>query len=331
MPLGLKRWLARLGVTNATELTWWQSARHPGSSVNFTLTPAQHWSARTPFDRRATLWGGWAAVDAGGGGDGGGGHSGGSAENTANGAASGGSGGGARFWFAGDTGYAPFFEELGARLGPFDLAAIPVGAYEPRGFMRAQHIGPAEAVRVHKEVGARRSIGIHCCTFHLTLGEPMGRRVGQGGGLGLWVGGAAFALDGGGGKIAPCRPQNTHRANSCNTMATPHNTTRSIHNNPTLRNTPPTEPLDEPPRLLAAEAAAAGLAADEFVVLQHGAGLSVAGGGGGEIVAPARLQTLPLPSPSPRPAGQQVWPVADGRGGGGEALAAAAAARREEL
>lgn len=63
------------------------------------------------------------------------------------------------------------FKEIGERLGPFDLSAIPIGAYEPRDFMRPQHIGPDEAVLVHKEVGSKRSIGIHCCTFALTLGE----------------------------------------------------------------------------------------------------------------------------------------------------------------
>eukprot|EP00878_Enallax_costatus_P036449 GHUV01040936.1.p2 GENE.GHUV01040936.1~~GHUV01040936.1.p2 ORF type:complete len:106 (+),score=17.63 GHUV01040936.1:425-742(+) len=72
---------------------------------------------------------------------------------------------------AGDTGYCPVFKEIGERLGPFDLSAIPIGAYQPRNFMRAQHIGPDEAVTVHKEVRSWRSIGIHCCTFCLTLGN----------------------------------------------------------------------------------------------------------------------------------------------------------------
>lgn len=69
--------------------------------VRVMLTPAQHWSARGVFDRRATLWGGWAVL-----------------------------GQQLRFWFAGDTGYCPVFKEIGERCGPFDLAAIPVGAYE---------------------------------------------------------------------------------------------------------------------------------------------------------------------------------------------------------
>lgn len=69
--------------------------------VRVMLTPAQHWSARGALDRRHTLWGGWAVL-----------------------------GQSMRFWFAGDTGYCPVFKEIGERCGPFDLAAIPIGAYE---------------------------------------------------------------------------------------------------------------------------------------------------------------------------------------------------------
>ena len=77
--------------------------------MRLVLTPAQHWSARGVLDRRRTLWGGWAALAPAG-----------------------------RFYFAGDSGYGPFFKEIGDRLGPYDQAAIPIGAYEPRGFMAPQ-------------------------------------------------------------------------------------------------------------------------------------------------------------------------------------------------
>jgi N-acyl-phosphatidylethanolamine-hydrolysing phospholipase D len=66
-----------------------------------------------------------------------------------------------RFFFAGDTGYCPAFREIGDAYGPFSLAAIPIGAFEPRDFMGPQHVNPAEAVRIHSDVRAAHSIGIH--------------------------------------------------------------------------------------------------------------------------------------------------------------------------
>jgi L-ascorbate metabolism protein UlaG (beta-lactamase superfamily) len=107
VPLGLKPWFARLGIDTVTELDWWQHAEI--GTVRFTLTPVQHWSSRGLFDRNRTLWGGWviSAPDL-------------------------------RFLFVGDTGYSADFKEIGRRLGPFDLAALPIGAYEPRWLMRVQ-------------------------------------------------------------------------------------------------------------------------------------------------------------------------------------------------
>ena len=81
------------------------------------------------------------------------------------------------FLFVGDTGYSRDFAEIGARFGDVDLAAIPVGAYEPRWFMKDQHVDPAEAVRIHRDVRARRSVGIHWGTFELT-DEPLDAPIG---------------------------------------------------------------------------------------------------------------------------------------------------------
>ena len=81
----------------------------------------------------------------------------------------GGVAGGRLVYFTGDSGYAEgLFSAIGSRCGTPDLALIPIGAYEPRWFMKESHMNPAEAVRVHRDVGARRSIAMHWGTFQLT-------------------------------------------------------------------------------------------------------------------------------------------------------------------
>ena len=145
VPLGLKAWFAGIGIDNVVELGWW--ARHTVNGVEIVLTPAHHWSSRTPWDRRQTLWGGFAVF-----------------------------GDGLRLVYTGDTGYAPDFLEIRRRLAAetgFDLALIPVGCYEPRDFMRSQHVNPEEAVRIHQDLGAHRSIGVHWGTFADLCDEPL--------------------------------------------------------------------------------------------------------------------------------------------------------------
>jgi len=80
-----------------------------------------------------------------------------------------------RFLFVGDTGYTPHFKEIADKLGPFDLAAIPIGAYEPRWFMAPHHLSPEEAVQAHIDLGSKKSVAVHWGTFILTdepLDEP---------------------------------------------------------------------------------------------------------------------------------------------------------------
>lgn len=158
-PLGLARWLKKRGVRDARELDWWQHTSLGGA--RFHAVPAQHWSARTPWDRNRTLWCGWVieygviehrVMEPG-------------VMKP----------GGWRFYFAGDTGYAPMLAQISERLGPPDLAALPIGAYAPRWFMQPQHIDPSEAVRLHRELGVRRSVPIHWGAFELAderLDEP---------------------------------------------------------------------------------------------------------------------------------------------------------------
>jgi L-ascorbate metabolism protein UlaG (beta-lactamase superfamily) len=143
--LGNRHYLRRRGLDRVEELDWWQSLTvAPGLKV--TLTPAQHFSRRGLFDRNRTLWGGFLLEAAA-----------------------------ARVYFAGDSGYDEHFRRIRERAGPIDLALLPIGAYEPRWFMRPAHVNPVEAVQVHLDLAPRLSIGMHFGTFQLTdeaIDEP---------------------------------------------------------------------------------------------------------------------------------------------------------------
>ncbi len=71
-------------------------------------------------------------------------------------------------YFGGDTGYGPHFKETANRLGPFDISLIPIGAYEPRWFMKEQHMNPEESVQAHLDLKSKFSLGCHFGTFQLT-------------------------------------------------------------------------------------------------------------------------------------------------------------------
>ena len=150
VPLGVKNWFLDAGITHVKELDWWESVRVKG--VEFHFTPVQHWSARGFGDRSQTLWGGWAVF-----------------------------GTDIHWYFSGDTGYSQDFVDTQRRFasrqtpdqgGGFDIALLAVGAYEPRWFMKEQHINPAEAVQIHLDLKAKRSVGVHWGTFALT-DEPL--------------------------------------------------------------------------------------------------------------------------------------------------------------
>jgi L-ascorbate metabolism protein UlaG (beta-lactamase superfamily) len=144
--LGLASYLRRLTLENVTELDWWQEA-DLGGGRSVACVPAQHFSARTPFDRNRTLWCGFVLS---------------TADQT--------------IYYAGDSGYGPHFKEIGRRCPSIDVALLPIGAYEPRWFMRPVHMNPAEAVQAHLDLRARVSIGMHFGTFQLTdeaIDEPL--------------------------------------------------------------------------------------------------------------------------------------------------------------
>ena len=133
------------GIRRVEELDWWQAATT--SALPIALTPALHFSARSPLDRNRALWGGFTVAA-----------------------------GGSRIFFAGDTAYGPFFKDVRQRLGPIDLALLPIGAYEPRWFMQSVHMNPAEAVQAHLDLDASESVGMHFGTFQLTtegIDEPL--------------------------------------------------------------------------------------------------------------------------------------------------------------
>jgi N-acyl-phosphatidylethanolamine-hydrolysing phospholipase D len=72
----------------------------------------------------------------------------------------------------GDSGYFPGFEVIGRALGPFDLAAVPIGAYEPVRMMRPFHMDPEHAVQTALDVDAAQALAMHFGTFDLT-DEPV--------------------------------------------------------------------------------------------------------------------------------------------------------------
>ena len=145
VPLGLAPWFRAHGLPRVVELDWWQSftVETAQGRATLTLVPAQHWSRRSLDDENRSLWGGWI-IDAGN-------H---------------------RTFFAGDSGYPAAFREVGRRFPGIDVALLPIGAYEPRWFMRPQHMSPVEAATAFRELGARLAVGIHWGTFRLS-DEPM--------------------------------------------------------------------------------------------------------------------------------------------------------------
>ena len=143
-PLGNGALLKKLGATKVTELDWWQSSTL--GELEITLVPARHWSMRFPWDRNDALWGGFVVRGPEG-----------------------------AVYHSGDTAFFDGFAEIGRRLGPIDWAMLPIGAYEPRWFMEAQHMGPEDAVEAARLLGVTRLVAMHWGTFRLTdepIAEP---------------------------------------------------------------------------------------------------------------------------------------------------------------
>jgi L-ascorbate metabolism protein UlaG (beta-lactamase superfamily) len=112
-----------------------------GNGVAVTLAPMRHWSARNLLDRNKALWAAFVLETPAG-----------------------------RIYLVADAGYGDghHFRAARERYGPFRLAVLPIGAYEPRWFMQDQHMNPAEAVRAFRDCGAQLALAHHFGTFPLT-------------------------------------------------------------------------------------------------------------------------------------------------------------------
>ena len=187
VPLGNQKWFKSCGITQCTELDWWDQVdftltakdKVKGSSAGSSVTstsktsgppmtatisclPCQHISARSINDRAHTLWSSWSINDASG----------------------------KSVYFAGDTGYrsvpkesegkddwgpeyadlphCPAFADVGKFRGPFDLGLIPIGAYQPRWVMSAMHANPRDSVEIFRDTNCKRALGMHWGTWVLT-------------------------------------------------------------------------------------------------------------------------------------------------------------------
>ena len=140
-PLGVGRLMRRLGFSQVTELDWWQHWQLDDLTV--TALPAVHFSGRGLFDRNRTLWASMALAAPL-----------------------------RKVWFGGDTGYGEVFKEIGQRAGPFDLALVGIGAYEPRIIMEASHATPEEAISIARDIGAKAAVGMHWGAIMLTPEDP---------------------------------------------------------------------------------------------------------------------------------------------------------------
>jgi N-acyl-phosphatidylethanolamine-hydrolysing phospholipase D len=158
-PLRVGRWLARRGANVAAELDWWERA--DVDTLEITATPAQHFSGRSLTGRNSTLWAGWSIRvrddDASS------------------------SGRTPAVFVAGDTGAHPEFGAIARALGPFDAAFLPIGAYDPRWFMRPVHMDPEDAVAAYEDISGENGeraltfVAMHWGTCRLTdepLDEP---------------------------------------------------------------------------------------------------------------------------------------------------------------
>ncbi|OQA57312.1 MAG: metal-dependent hydrolase [Candidatus Omnitrophica bacterium ADurb.Bin277] len=154
VPLGVGKWFSknikgsvmRGENQNVFAMGWDEDLKAEGENgaVTFRFLAVQHWSARSLFDRYKTLWGSWAVLADG-----------------------------FTFWFSSDSGYSRDIPDIHQSIGDADVAAISIGGYAPRWFMKGSHFDPEEAVLAMKDTGAKSAIAIHWGTFENLSDEPL--------------------------------------------------------------------------------------------------------------------------------------------------------------
>ncbi len=134
--LGIKKILSSEGIFNVTELDWWQNFSFKERGITITFVPASHSSGRGIFDKNRTLWGGFVIKGKSG-----------------------------LIYFAGDSGYGDFVRTISKTFPYITVSLLPLGSYEKRWYMKHQHMNPYDAVKIHKILSSKISIGIHFATF----------------------------------------------------------------------------------------------------------------------------------------------------------------------
>jgi L-ascorbate metabolism protein UlaG (beta-lactamase superfamily) len=123
--LGDKEVMRDIGVPNCDEMDWGDEIQF-NESTRVIFTPSQHWSSRKLNDKNKSLWGSFLVIYKG-----------------------------RKIYFAGDTGYGEHFKNLSEKYGAIDLALLPIGAYEPRWFMKGHHMNPSDSVQAHIDLKAK--------------------------------------------------------------------------------------------------------------------------------------------------------------------------------
>ena len=140
-PLGVGAYARQIGLNHDTDLDWWESQAY--GSIKITALPASHFSSRGTLDRNATLWCGYL-IESGPG----------------------------NVYFAGDSGFGEFFQDIADRTPKMDIALLPIGSYKPEWFMSPIHTSPYDAVKIHKILKPGLSIASHFGTFPLADDNP---------------------------------------------------------------------------------------------------------------------------------------------------------------